>query len=114
MAPGRVKVTSPRAYDFLDYLEVVHVFIRRSPSCRAALHQAGQAHRLTIRQLGYLRKNALKTWHREYEQRPDLPAGHERLPKYSQAQKERAVEHGRCIVATIKSLGYPSRALLSA
>ena len=28
---------------------------------------------LTIRQLGYPTKNALKTWHRECEQRLDLP-----------------------------------------
>ena len=33
---------------------------------------------LTIRQLGYPTKNALKTWHGEYEQRRDLPAGYVR------------------------------------
>ena len=72
---------------------------------------------LTIRQLGYPTKNALKTWYREYEQRHDLPVSYVRLPRYSQAEKERAVEHylehGRCIAATTKSLGYPSRSLLS-
>ena len=72
---------------------------------------------LTLRQLGYPTKNALKTWYREYERRHDLPAGYVRLPMYSQAKKERAVEHyfehGRCIAATIRSLGYPSRSLLS-
>ena len=67
----------------------------------------------TIRQLGYPTKNALKTWYREYEQRHDLPAGYVRLPLYSQAQKERAVENGRRIAATIKTLGYPPRSLLS-
>ena len=73
---------------------------------------------LTIRQLGYPTKNALKSWHREYEQHLDLPAGYVRVPKYSQAQKERAVEHylehGRCLSATIQALGYPSRTLLPA
>jgi transposase InsO family protein/transposase-like protein len=73
---------------------------------------------LTIRQLGYPTKNALKHWHREYEQRLDLLAGYVRRPKYSQAQKELAVEHylkhGCCLAATIKALGYPSRALLAA
>ena len=73
---------------------------------------------LTIRQLGYPTKNALKSWHLEYEQRLDLPAGCGRRPRYSQAQKVRAVEHylghGRCVAATIKALGYPSRALLPA
>ncbi len=73
---------------------------------------------LTIRQLGYPTKNALKSWHREYEQRTDLPAGYVREARYTQAQKERAVEHyrenGRCLSATIQALGYPSRELLSA
>jgi putative transposase len=62
---------------------------------------------LTIRQLGYPTKNALLSWHREYEQRLDLPAGYVRQPRYSQAHKELAVrhylEHGRCIVATIRA-----------
>lgn len=72
---------------------------------------------LTIRQLGYPTKNALLSWHREYEQRLDLPAVYVRQPRYSQAHKELAVghylEHGRCIAATITALGYPSRSLLS-
>jgi len=72
---------------------------------------------LTIRQLGYPTKNALLSWHREYEQRLDLPAGYVREPRYSQAHKELAVrhyrEHGRCIAATIRELGYPSRSSLS-
>ena len=72
----------------------------------------------TIRRLGYPTKNALKSWHREYEQRLDLPTGYVRLPKYSQAQKELAVEHylehGRCVSATIKALGYPGRGSLPA
>ena len=37
-------------------------------------------------------------------------------PRYSQAQKARALEHnpenGRCVVLTLKGVGYPSRALL--
>jgi len=47
-----------------------------------------------------------------------LPVGYVRPPRYSQAQKDRAVEHylehGRCIAATIRSLGKTSRDLLSA
>jgi transposase InsO family protein/transposase-like protein len=73
---------------------------------------------LTIRQLGYPTKNALKAWCREYEQRLDLSAGYARQPRYSSADKDRAVQHhrdhGQCIAATIKALGYPSRSLLSA
>jgi putative transposase len=94
-------------YSYEDRLRAVQLYIK-----------LGKRIGLTIRQLGYPTKNALKTWHREYEQRLDLPAGYVRPPRYSQAHKQRAVahylEHGRCIVATIRSLGYPSRSLLSA
>jgi transposase-like protein len=94
-------------YSYEDRLRAVRLYIK-----------LGKRIGLTIRQLGYPTKNALKTWYREYEQRRhDLPAGYARLPKYSQAQKKPAVEHylehGRCVAATIKSLGYPSRSLLS-
>ena len=42
---------------------------------------------LTIRQLGCPTKTALISWHREYEQRLDLPAGYARQPRYSQAHQ---------------------------
>ncbi|CAN5166392.1 hypothetical protein BH11PSE10_BH11PSE10_12280 [soil metagenome] len=94
-------------YSYDDRLRAVQPYIK-----------LGKRLGLTIRQLGYPTKNALKTWYREYEQRLDLPAGYARQPRYSQAHKERAVElhrdHGQCIAATIKALGYPSRSLLSA
>jgi transposase-like protein len=94
-------------YSYEDRLRAVRLYIK-----------LGKRIGLTIRQLGYPTKNALKTWYREYEQHHDLPAGYTRQPKFSQAQKDRAVEHylehGQCIAATIKSLGYPCRALLSA
>lgn len=93
-------------YSYEDRLRAVQLYIT-----------LGRRIGLTIRQLGYPTKNALKTWYREYEQQHDLPAGYARPPKYSQVQKERAVEHylehGRSVAATIKSLGYPSRSLLS-
>lgn len=79
----------------------------------------GKRVRPTVRQLGYPTKNALKGWCREYEQRLDLAvvyAGRE--AKYSQAQKEAAVEHylshDRCIAATMRALGYPGRGTLTA
>lgn len=94
-------------YSYEDRLRAVRLYIK-----------LGRRVGLTIRQLGYPTKNALKQWHREYEQRLDLPAGYMRPPKYSQAQKELAVEHylerGRCLAATIEALGYPCRALLAA
>ncbi len=94
-------------YSYEDRVRAVRLYIK-----------LGKRVGLTIRQLGYPTENALKGWYREYEERGDLPTGYARQPMYSQAQKDRAVEHylehGRCIVATIRALGYPSRDLLSA
>ena len=72
----------------------------------------------TLRQLGYPTKNALKSWHREFERRHDLPLGCVRSKwQYSGDQKRRAVEHylthDRCIAATRKALGYPCRHTLA-
>lgn len=48
----------------------------------------------TIRQLGYPTKNALKSWHREYEHSRDLQVGYLRSwQKYSTKQKQAAIEH---------------------
>ena len=68
-------------YSYEDRLRTVQLYIK-----------LGKRVGLAIRQLGYPMKNALKSWHLEYEQRLDVPAGHVRRPKYSQAQKVRAVE----------------------
>ena len=83
-------------YSYEDRIRAVELYIKLGNRVRA-----------TIRQLGYPTKNALKGWHREYEQRRDLPVGYAaRIPKYSRAQKEAAVEHylahDRCITATIR------------
>ena len=90
-------------YSYEDRVRAVELYIK-----------LGKRVRSTIRQLEYPTKNALKGWHREYEQRLDLPVGYAgRRPKYSQAQKEAAVEHylahDRCIAATMRALGYPGR-----
>ena len=94
-------------FSYEDRLRAVQLYIK-----------LGKRIGLTIRQLGYPTKNALRTWYREYERRQDLTAGYARRPRYSEADKHRAVEHwvehGRCIAVTIKALGYPSRSLLSA
>ncbi len=94
-------------YSYEDRVRAVRLYIKLGKRIAA-----------TIRQLGYPTKNSLKSWHREYEERLDLPTGYVRLPKYSQAQKELAVkhylEHGRCVSATIKALGYPGRGSLPA
>ena len=75
----------------MDYLEGVHVFIRRPASSRAAVHQAGQAHRLDHSAAGVS----------DEERAQDLAVGH-------------YLEHDRCIAAAVNALGYPSRSLLSA
>ena len=72
----------------------------------------------TIRQLGYQTKNALKSWHREYEHSRDLQVGYVRSrQKYSDEQKQAAVKHyldnDRCIASTMKALGYPCRGTLT-
>lgn len=89
-------------YSYEDRVRAVRLYIKLGKRVAA-----------TIRQLGYPTKNSLKSWHQEHEQRLDLHTGYARAPKYSQAQKELAVEHylehGRCVSATIKALGYPSR-----
>jgi transposase-like protein len=94
-------------YSYEDRVRAVELFIKLGKRVRA-----------TIRQLGYPTKNALKGWHREYEQRLSLPVGYAgRGPKYTQTQKEAAVEHylthDRCIAATMRALGYPGRGMLT-
>jgi transposase-like protein len=79
----------------------------------------GKRVRATIRELGYPTKNALKGWLREYERLQDLPIrSTPRAPKFSVAQKQVALEHyasqGRCISWTLRVLGYPGQATLTA
>ena len=92
-------------YSYEDRLRAVRLYIK-----------LGKRVGLTIRELGYPTKNALKAWHLEYEQTRDLPRAYVREPKYPQAKKKLAVDHfisqGRCLAVTIEALGYPSRALL--
>lgn len=79
----------------------------------------GKRVQATIRELGYPTKNTLRCWYREYERIQDLPIGSApRPPKFSDAQKQVALEHyasnGRCISWTMRALGYPGRAMLTA
>lgn len=95
-------------FSYEDRIRAVELYIKLGKRLKA-----------TIRQLGYPTKNALRGWYREYEQRRDLAKGYARpKPKYSQAQKEVAVQHyldhGRCIAVTMRALGYPGRACLTA
>lgn len=80
--------------------------------------ELGERTAATIQQLGYPTKNALRSWHREFERSRDLPTGHVRASKYSGEQKQLAVDHyldhGRCMTVTIEALGYPGRDTLAA
>ena len=95
-------------YSYEDRIRAVRLYI-----------ELGKRTGATIRQLGYPTKNALKSWHRKYEQGRDLPMGYARSkPKYSDEQKKVAVRHyldnGRCLAATVKALQYPCLEALAA
>lgn len=59
-------------YSYEDRIRAVELYIRLGKRLKA-----------TIRQLGYPTKNALKSWHREYEQRSDLRVGYAGRPPKS-------------------------------
>jgi len=95
-------------YSYADRRRAVELYIR-----------LGKRLNGTIRQLGYPTMNALRGWYREYVQHLDLriqPVA--RAPKYSESQKQAALEHyrthDRCISATMRALGYPGRGTLTA
>jgi len=70
----------------------------------------------TVRMLGYPNKRMLRRWYKEYLETGNLHEKYIRHQKYSQDQKELAVEHyfehGHSISGTIRVLGYPSRETL--
>jgi transposase-like protein len=92
-------------YSYADRLRAVELYIRLGKRLNA-----------TIRQLGYPTKNALKGWYREHLDLRTQPVA--RAPKFSEAQKQAALEHyrthDRCISSTMRALGYPGRGTLTA
>ncbi|WP_040453051.1 IS3 family transposase [Hydrocarboniphaga effusa] len=95
-------------YSYEDRIRAVELYIRLGKRVAATIHR-----------LGYPNRNSLRGWHREYERQLDLARSYpKRQPKYSQAQKMAAVQHyidhGRCLSATIRALGYPGRTYLRA
>jgi putative transposase len=95
-------------YSYADRLRAVELYLKLGKRVKA-----------TIRQLGYPTKNALRSWYREYEQHLDVRVRCvARAPKYSEAEKQAALEHyrthDRCISATMRALGYPGRGTLTA
>ncbi|SCY92853.1 hypothetical protein SAMN03159288_05301 [Rhizobium sp. NFACC06-2] len=95
-------------YSYADRVRAVELYIGLGKRLNA-----------TIRQLGYPTKNALRGWYREYVKNLDLRVqAVARAPKFSEAQKQAALEHfrthDRCISATMRELGYPGRGTLTA
>ncbi len=95
-------------YSYEDRMEAV-----------ALLHQAGQAPESDYSPVGLSKQERFEGLVPEYEHHLDLRLGFApRAPKFTQAQKEVAVEHyrthGRCVSATMRALGYPGRATLTA
>ena len=70
-----------------------------------------------IRELGYPSRESLWNWYNEYSQNGDLHRDFIKQPKFSEEEKQRAVnyylEHGKCVSRTVKKLGYPSRPMLN-
>ncbi|MGC3749241.1 IS3 family transposase [Enterococcus faecalis] len=67
----------------------------------------------TIRELGYPSISTLRKWYKEYLISGELHREQRRNAKYSEEQKQVAVNHyfeyGQCYARTIRILGYPDR-----
>ena len=88
-------------YSYEDRIRAVRLYIK-----------LGKRTGPTILQLGCATKNALKSWHRDYEHSRDLQVGCVRSRQtYSDQQKQSAVEHyvnhDRCIASTSEDTGIP-------
>ena len=70
-------------YSYDDRLRAVQLYIK-----------LGKRAGLTICQLGYPTKSALKAWHRAYEQRDGLPEGYIRKPRVRHTGAG-ALKHGQ-------------------
>ena len=92
----------------MDYLKVVHYWYEDRTRAGKFYIKLGKRAGAIIRQLGYPRKNSLKSWHWAFEHGEDFPVGYVRSwQKYSDEQKRVAVEHylnhDRCIAGMHKS-----------
>lgn len=85
----------------------------------AAVHAYVDSHfneNYVIRTLGYPSPNALRSWYKEYKAPGTLHAKSRSKPRYTQAQKEKAVtyyaEHNISITQACREMGYPHRDIL--
>jgi len=77
-------------YSYEDRLRAVHLYIK-----------LGKRVGLTIRQLGYPTKNALKTQYREYEQHRDLPVGYPAVQIGATGWRAACTRRRQCSACTI-------------
>ncbi|MDA3950214.1 MAG: IS3 family transposase [Spirochaeta sp.] len=93
-------------YSYEDRMRAVELYIQYDRSAAA-----------TIRELGYPSRKGLDRWYQEYEKSGDLHRSFPSHPKFSDEQKQVAVDyyiyHGHNLSRTVRALGYPSRTLLS-
>jgi len=107
------------ARENLDYLEVVHVFLRRSDSSGRALHQAGQT-RQTDHPAAWLSnqefsEGLVQRVPAEARLASGLCGAASQVLEGTEGGSDRAyLTHDRCIAATMRSLGYPCRGTLTA
>ena len=87
-------------YSYEDRIRAVKLYIK-----------LGKRAATTVRLLGYPSQKYLRQWFLTYQETGDLPRSYNRPPKYTMAQKQKAIEHyfnhGECFAYTQRVLGYP-------
>ena len=80
-------------------------------------YEMGRNAKATVRRLGYPDESNISHWVKEYERDHGLHEHRVRYSKYTDSEKQAAVEYyytnGQNGLQTVKDLGYPSRTLLS-
>jgi len=75
-----------------------------------------ESYAAVINELEYPSRGSLRNWINEHKQHGDVKKKYTRRSKYSEKQKQMAVNHyleyGKCYSRTCRMLGYPSRVIL--
>src|SRR5699024_348823 len=75
-----------------------------------------ESYAAVINELEYPSRGSLRNWINEHKQHGDVKKKYTRRSKYSEKQKQMAVNHyleyGKCYSRTCRMLGYPSRVML--
>ncbi len=93
-------------YTYEERIKAVKLYIELG-------HKSSEVKRI----LGYPTKKYVRRWYLRYMEEGDLPKTYKRPPRFTEARKQKALEHyvnnGRCATLTMKSLGYPCRAVFN-